>query len=162
LIALGGRDSWKVSNVMVSVTKMFETIASQIVAMADSVLERESATQLPSRPSTASPTTSPVFSSSDPMPGEGSRDDQQPAPLSPEKTRSKSMVNSPVAPTRNLSDVSSFLSAKKVDPDGYPRVSREVMRAKGLAEIVGKENFFVELHARFCMILAQLVRESGR
>jgi hypothetical protein len=128
--------------------------------MADRVLERESATQLPSRPSTASLTTPPVLSSSDPVLGEGSRDD--PALVSPEKPRSKSVANSPVAPTRNLSDVSSFLSAKKVDPDGYPRVSREVMRAKGLAEIVGKENFFVELHARFCMILAQLVRDSGR
>ena len=162
LIALGGRDSWKVSNVMVSVTKMFESIANQIVAMADRVLERESATPLPSLSSTTSPTISPVLSSSDPVPCEGSRDDQQPAPASPEKPRSKSVTNAPTAAVRNLSDVSSFLSAKKMDPDGYPRVSREVMRAKGLAEIVGKENFFVELHARFCMILAQLVRDSGR
>ena len=62
-------------------------------------------------------------------------------------------------PRRNLSDVSSFLSAKKVDPDGYPRVS--LMRAKGLAEIVGRDAFFVELHAQFCVILAGLVREFG-
>jgi len=162
LIALGGRDSWKVSNVMVSVTKMFESIASQIMAMADRVLERESAAQPPSRPSTASPTTPPL-SSSDPITGESCRDESQGSAIaSPDKPRSRSIANPPAVATRSLSDVSSFLSAKKVDPDGYPRVSREVMRAKGLAEIVGKENFFVELHARFCMILAQLARDSGR
>lgn len=36
-------------------------------------------------------------------------------------------------------------------------MSREVMRAKGLAEIVGKDRFFVELHAKFVMILYNLV-----
>jgi hypothetical protein len=58
---------------------------------------------------------------------------------------------------RTITPVSSFLSAKKVDPDGYPRVSRDVMRAKGLAEIVGKDDFFVEVHARFCVILSGLI-----
>jgi vesicle coat protein len=70
--------------------------------------------------------------------------------------RARSSANSPVGSQRNLTDVSSFLSAKTVDPDGYPRVSRDLMRAKGLAEIVGNEKFFVELHAQFCVILYNL------
>lgn len=81
-------------------------------------------------------------------------------PRSPGQERAKSATTSPVA--RGLNDVSSFLSAKRVDPDGYPRVSREVMRAKGLAEIVGKDDFFVELHAKFCMVLSSLVKEFAR
>jgi hypothetical protein len=154
LLALGGRDSWRVSTAMVMITKAFEGIAGQIVAMADQVLERESvasASQSP-RPSTSGFAT--PLSTSLPSPiGTGS-------PNSPDVDRARSATASLVSTTRsNLSDVSSFLSARKVDPDGYPRVSREVMRAKGLAEIVGNDNFFVELHARFCVILAALVKE---
>ena len=91
-----------------------------------------------------------------------------PTPASPQGwNRAKSSANSPVTtPVSNnqrvISDVSSFLAAKKVDPDGYPRFSKDLMRAKGLAEIVGKENFFVELHAQFCVILANLVKELSR
>jgi hypothetical protein len=41
LLALGGRDSWRVSKVMVMITKVFESIASQIISMADKVIEKE-------------------------------------------------------------------------------------------------------------------------
>lgn len=156
LIALGGRDSWRVSKAMVKVTEVFETIANQIVAMADNVLARESASSICnqntslSRPSTATPTTPPLSTSASSMP----------VFVSPQKE--KSMSSTAISPvTRNITPVSSFLSAKKVDPDGYPRVSREVMRAKGLAEIVGKENIFVELHVRFCMLLSTLIKDLG-
>jgi hypothetical protein len=111
--------------------------------------------------------------------------EEDPIPNAPKKEKSKSATTSPVqisaskatnttsssfhsvststSSTRSqLSDTSSFLSAKRIDPDGYPRVSRDVMRAKGLAEIVGREDFFVELHARFCMVLRSLVGESVR
>jgi hypothetical protein len=57
--------------------------------------------------------------------------------------------------------VSSFLSAKRVDPDGFPRVSRDVMKAKSLIEIVGQELFFAELHANFCSILNMLIKMYG-
>jgi Vesicle coat protein involved in Golgi to plasma membrane transport len=154
LIALGGRDSWRVSTAMVQITKVFESIAGQIVAMADSVLERESGitSQVNSRPSSTGMATPPLSASA---PTAAEKD-----LMPPEKQRSKSTATSPVS--RNISDVSSFLSAKKVDPDGYPRVSREVMRAKGLAEIVGKDDFFVQLHLRFVMVLMNLVKEFSR
>jgi hypothetical protein len=152
LIALGGRDSWRVSTAYVMITKAFESIAGQIVAMADAVLERESAASQASRPSTSVGLTTPPLSTSLPQPMSA-----LPEP-SPEKERARSAATSPVQASR-ISDVSGFLSARKVDPSGFPRVSREVMKAKGLAEIVGKDDFFVELHARFCLILAGLVKE---
>jgi hypothetical protein len=155
LLALGGKDSWRVSTAMVMITKAFENIAGQIVAMADLVLGKESAASAAShspRPSTSGIVT--PLSTSLPSPVRTG------SPTSPEQERAKSATTSPIVSSRSqFSDVSSFLSARKVDPDGYPRVSRDVMRAKGLAEIVGNDNFFVELHARFCVILAALVKE---
>lgn len=149
LIALGGRDSWRVSMAMVEITKVFESIAAQIIAMADHVLERESQSpQGMPRPPAANPITPPPSA-----PGSLPKNDSY---------QSLTTIGSTAAATRNLTHVSSFLSAKKVDPDGYPRVSREVMRAKGLSEIVGKESFFVELHAKFCMILSSLVKAFGK
>lgn len=55
--------------------------------------------------------------------------------------------------------VSSFLSGRSIDPDGYPR--RPDVRAKGLAELVGKEDVFVDMHAAFVHLLAQLGRNLG-
>jgi len=126
LIALGGRDSWRVGKAMVKVTEIFESVANKITAMADKVLELESSVS--SRPSTSERITPPLSTSASTMSTLSNR-------MSPEKKSATSTHSSPAA--RNITPVSSFLSAKKVDPDGYPRVSREVMRAKGLAEIVG-------------------------
>jgi hypothetical protein len=71
-----------------------------------------------------------------------------------------SVASSPAA--RNITPVSSFLSAKKVDPDGYPRISSEVMKAKNLVEIVGQEDFFVWLHGIFCGLLHSLINQYGQ
>jgi hypothetical protein len=142
---------------MVKVTEVFENISNRIVALAEKVLERESAAstfQFPSsRPTTAIPSTPPFGSSVSSMP----------TFTSPQKERAFSSVSSVASSptTRNITPVSSFLSAKKVDPDGYPRVSRDVMRPKTLIEIVGMEGFFVELHARFCGLLHSLIKEFG-
>ncbi|KAF2658121.1 hypothetical protein K491DRAFT_593658, partial [Lophiostoma macrostomum CBS 122681] len=154
LIAMAGRDSRRASKAMVKVTEVFENIANRIVALAEKVLERESAASTfnfpNSRPATAIPSTPPLGSSVSSMP----------AFTSPQKERVfSSVASSPT--TRNITPVSSFLSAKKVDPDGYPRVSRDVMRPKTLIEIVGMEGFFVELHARFCGLLHSLIKEFG-
>ena len=79
------------------------------------------------------------------------------------QTRAKA----PPPPLRSMTPLSSFLAAKKVDPDGYPRDSHsatsmlEEAKKRGLAEIVGQEDFFVELHASFVVILAKLVSEFG-
>lgn len=65
---------------------------------------------------------------------------------------------------RNMTPVSSFLSAKTVDPDGYPRSSlaasanlANIPKTRSLAEIVGDEFFFVRLHAEFSGLIRQLV-----
>ncbi|KAF2087229.1 hypothetical protein K490DRAFT_57282 [Saccharata proteae CBS 121410] len=155
LIAFGGQDSWRVSKAMSRITETFESIANQIIAMANKVLEQETAlmsTGPQVRPNTAATANGSV------------------APPSPfashlpslKKEKSKSTTTTTTSPPpRNLTPVSSFLAAKKVDPDGYPRLSGDMGAAKGLSEIVGKENFFVELHARFCMLLSGLVKDFG-
>lgn len=150
---MAGRDSHRALKAMVKVTEVFEAIANRIVTMAEKVLERESAASAAtfsfSQPAT-SPTT-PTF---------GAPMSPRSFFTSPQKGRAIPTVES--APTtRNITPVTSFLSAKKVDPDGYPRLSRDVMRPKTLVEIVGMEGFFVELHAWFCTLLQSLIKEFG-
>lgn len=197
LIALGGRDGWKVSQVLVAITRAFERIAGWIVSMADRVLEWEAA--VAARASSASmmesSTSAPVHSAASAMPVSPPPPSAAPSaslstglpaqpfspptfsldpypqplptassePFSPTLSKPQShLPGSVTAPIpRSITPVSSFLAAKKVDPDGYPRGSREVMRAKSLAEIVGRDNFFLFLHAEFCYILANLVQEFG-
>jgi hypothetical protein len=151
LIAMAGRDCRRATKAMVKITEVFEGIANRIVALADRVLERESAaSQSFSRPTTAIPTTPLFGTSASSMP---------PLLTSPRQERFFSSTAS--SPTRNITPVSSFLSAKRVDPDGFPRVSRDVMKAKSLIEIVGQESFFVELHGIFCGLLHSLIKQYG-
>ncbi|KAH7138105.1 vesicle coat protein [Dendryphion nanum] len=156
LIAMAGRDCRRASRAMVTVTNVFEAIANRIVTLAEKVLERESAgatlNASRSRPATAIPST--------PPPPLGTSASSMPMFSSPQKERvSSSVASSPTI--RNFTPVSSFLTAKKVDPDGYPRVSRDAMRPRTLVEIVSDENFFVELHQHFCRLLHFLIREFG-
>jgi len=51
---------------------------------------------------------------------------------------------------------SAFLAGRLFDPDGFPRKGSSGIRSRGLAELVGKADFFIELHARFVALLAQL------
>jgi hypothetical protein len=142
LIAMAGRDCRRASKAMVKVTEYFEAIANRIITLAENVLQRESAASgVPTSPSFAPPST-------------------ESASTSPMKGRTSSSFGS-TASARNITPVSSFLSAKKVDPDGYPRVSRDLMKPKTLVEIVGMEGFFVELHAWFCRLLQSLIKEFG-
>ncbi|KAF2121836.1 vesicle coat protein [Lophiotrema nucula] len=155
LIAMAGRDCRRASRAMVKVTEVFESIANRMIALAQRVLERESSGSAlnlsHSRPQTAIPSTTPPL---------GTSASSMPVFTSPQKERvSSSVASSPT--TRNITPVSSFLSAKRLDPDGYPRVTSEVMRAKSLTEIVGMENFFVELHAKFCGLLHSLIKDFG-
>jgi hypothetical protein len=69
--------------------------------------------------------------------------------------------------TTAVTPVSSFLSAKSVDPDGYPRSAlsassalANVPKTRSLAEIVGDEYFFVRLHAEFCGLLKALIEKE--
>jgi hypothetical protein len=61
----------------------------------------------------------------------------------------------PKAGGRNYTPVSSFLTGRTVDPDGQPRRAGQI-RARNLAEIVGNEYVFTELHAQFVALLQQL------
>ncbi|OXV10133.1 hypothetical protein Egran_02111 [Elaphomyces granulatus] len=56
---------------------------------------------------------------------------------------------------RHYTPVSSFLTGRTVDPDGQPRRAGQI-RARNLAEIVGNEFVFAELHAHFAALLQQL------
>lgn len=151
LIAMAGRDCRRIVKAMVKILEMFENIANRIITLAEQVLERESAVSPNlSRPVTAIPPTTPPL---------GTSASSMPPVLSPRQDRSFSSVSS--SPVRNITPVSSFLSAKRVDPDGFPRVSRDVMKAKSLIEIVGQEYFFAHLHRDFAGILHMLIKMYG-
>ena len=58
--------------------------------------------------------------------------------------------------------VSSFLTGRTMDPDGYPRRNGTAsVRAKGLAEIVGNESFFGAIHQEFVKLLQELGKQFG-
>jgi hypothetical protein len=59
--------------------------------------------------------------------------------------------------SRDITPISSFLSGRTIDPDGHPRRG-EGQKTKGLAELAGREELFVELHAVFVRLLVKLSR----
>lgn len=62
--------------------------------------------------------------------------------------------------SRNYTPVSSFLTARTVDPDGHPRRGGHAT-PRSLAEIVGDENIFAYLHQYFVAILRCLGDRFG-
>ena len=57
----------------------------------------------------------------------------------------------------SLMPVSSFLTARMTDPDGFPRkISGVRPKARYLSEMVGDEKFFAELHLHFIGLLRDL------
>ncbi|KAJ5986092.1 Folliculin [Penicillium sp. IBT 35674x] len=56
---------------------------------------------------------------------------------------------------RQFTPVSSFLTGRAFDPTGQPRRLGQI-RARNLAEIVGNEYIFTEIHAHFVALLQQL------
>ena len=58
--------------------------------------------------------------------------------------------------------VSSFLTGRTTDPDGYPRqYGAARMRARGLTEMVGDDKFFAELHLEFVGMLRESMGGYG-
>lgn len=141
LLCLGPRDSWRVSSAMVQITQTFEKIAASIVAMADRVLARE------------------VYGLSNNAPPFAPATPLDPIPAIPHRTSATQKASSPLdkSVAKVPTDVSSFLRAKRVDSDGHPLSKREAMEAKSLSELVGRDDFFIELHTSFCKILSGLV-----
>ena len=83
------------------------------------------------------------------------REQQQQLQLQQQNSRSKAQQQS--APH-------SFLTQRGVDPDGYPRggtTGRTTIRARGLAEILGDDLVFAELHRGFVGLLQQLGKKFG-
>lgn len=76
-----------------------------------------------------------------------------------EKRREEQAANR--AGGRDYTPVSSFLTGRAVDPDGMPRRRAGQIRARNLAEIVGNEYIFAELHAQFVALLQQLGNMFG-
>ncbi|KAI9822575.1 MAG: hypothetical protein M1827_000294 [Pycnora praestabilis] len=64
------------------------------------------------------------------------------------------------AGNKDITPVSSFLSGRTVDPDGYPRRAGDI-RAKGLPELVGEDNLFVRIHQEFVQMLEYLGSTHG-
>jgi len=138
------------------------TEASPIEASAANVgsLRSYSSSATPSPPmsmGSAEPTPSPV------SPPQPRRTDSQASSVASSTSHPQKSTPTPAAVT----PVSSFLSAKSVDPDGYPRSSlsaasplANVPKTRSLAEIVGDEYFFVRLHAEFCGLLKSLIESE--
>jgi len=150
LIAMTGRNDRRAPKAFVPILEVFERTANRIVAMANNTLERENAVlPSPTRHTTALSVTPPMDTLEPSMP---------PSFKPPPKDQASSVAS---LPSRNITPVSSFLSAKRLDPDGFPRVSRDVMKAKSLNEIVGQDTFFLELHTLFCNLLHSLIMQFG-
>lgn len=150
LIAMTGRNDRRAPKAFVPILEVFERTANRIVAMANNTLERENAvSQHLARPMTALSATPPTSNAALSIP----------QTFKPSPKEKASFVAS--SSSRNITPVSSFLSAKRLDPDGFPRVSRDVMKAKSLNEIVGQDTFFLELHTLFCSLLHSLIMQFG-
>ena len=56
----------------------------------------------------------------------------------------------------HITPISSFLTQRTMDPDGFPRRGVLSVRANGLVELVDNDNFFCELHVTFVSVLREL------
>ena len=61
----------------------------------------------------------------------------------------------------HITPISSFLTGRTIDPDGYPRRGAANVRANSIAELLDNENFFCELHMMFVSILQDLGKMMG-
>ncbi|KAL9096436.1 MAG: hypothetical protein Q9165_001433 [Trypethelium subeluteriae] len=166
LLMLGGHDGWRTTLAYRVVTRAFESMAEKIVRMANEVIMRDFSESKQAQGARSQGAASPEMAHSGPPPppsrgslgggGGGSG-----TTMGGGGGGADSAFGGSVVSNRSITPVSSFLVAKKVDPDGYPRVSSEAMSAKSLAEIVGDENIFLELHGAFVKLLASLTREFG-
>ena len=60
-----------------------------------------------------------------------------------------------------ITPITSFLTGRAMDPDGFPRQGVVSVRANGIAELVDNSNIFCELHMMFVSILQDLGRILG-
>lgn len=148
------------------VQKRFETWADSVVRLAERhllALQNEKLdTEMAMDPQVGSLRSQTSSATPSPPMSLGSAE-RTPPPLSPRTPPvSAQAIPARPPPTTTVTPISSFLSAKSVDPDGYPRSSlsatvlMNVPRTRSLADIVGDEFFFVRLHKEFCGLLGRL------
>ncbi|GAB7352126.1 hypothetical protein MBLNU459_g2620t1 [Dothideomycetes sp. NU459] len=169
-VAVGERASlWRHQH---HIQRAFDAWARSIQHLAERHLRRlqkeDSAAASPYSDGSSLP---PSATPSPPMSMESSGElQQQPFPAVPgHRVRQSRSGFSPASVNAKIvTPVSSFLSAKTVDPDGYPRSSlstsanvAHIPRTRSLADIVGDEVFFVRLHKEFCGLLKRLVESEG-
>ncbi|MCJ1250258.1 hypothetical protein MMC30_007484 [Trapelia coarctata] len=73
-----------------------------------------------------------------------------------EDVAARSFVDDSPPERGQVTPISSFLTGRTMDPDGYPRRGTANVRANGIAELVDNERFFCELHMMFVGILQDL------
>ena len=73
----------------------------------------------------------------------------------------RSVVDDSPPERGHVTPISSFLTGRTMDPDGYPRRGTANVRANGIAELVDNDRFFCELHMIFVGILQDLGRVLG-
>ncbi|KAI4760584.1 hypothetical protein E4T52_07450 [Aureobasidium sp. EXF-3400] len=183
-VAVGSRSLFRHQ---MTVRRAFEAWAKSITTLAEthlSTLQHGDSTEAsPTEPAAANVGSLRSYSSSatpSPPMSMGSAEPTPPpiSPPQPQRTDSQasSIASSTSHPQKStptptpaaaVTPVSSFLSAKSVDPDGYPRSSlsaasplANVSKTRSLAEIVGDEYFFVRLHAEFCGLLKSLIESE--
>lgn len=78
-----------------------------------------------------------------------------------EEVAARSFVDDSPPERSQVTPISSFLTGRTMDPDGYPRRGTANVRANGIAELVDNERFFCELHMMFVGILQDLGRLLG-
>ncbi|MCJ1410131.1 hypothetical protein MMC19_004216 [Ptychographa xylographoides] len=78
-----------------------------------------------------------------------------------EDVASRSLMDDSPPKQGRVTPISSFLTGRTMDPDGYPRQGTANVRANGIAELVDNDRFFCELHMMFVGILQDLGRVLG-
>ena len=74
---------------------------------------------------------------------------------SQEEKRRKDEDGQDTSKARNYTPVSSFLAQRVVDPDGHPRKAGQIA-ARSLADMVGNDRIFSEIHSYFVSLLHHL------
>ena len=78
-----------------------------------------------------------------------------------EDVAARSIIDDSPPERGHVTPISSFLTGRTMDPDGYPRRGAANVRANGIAELVDNDRFFCELHMMFVGILQDLGRVLG-
>lgn len=136
LLALAGKDASRAFRASPCVWRAFERIAGAIVGGAERVAEANTADEDASSPRTCNS----------------------------DANSDANAKRHPHHHKRTFTPVSSFLSGRRMDPDGYPISKANLWGRspqKSLAELVGNEYLFAELHAEFVALLQTLGRGFG-